>query len=187
MPAAVLAQHFPWSAKVADQRVTFRLMTPEDREEVLEFVNRLPEHDLFYLMNDIREPSGMNRWIDGIKDQSAFTVLAEVPGKLLGYGSLKCGQLRWTRHLGEIRIMVLPELRGQGIGKLLAKEIFAVAHDVGLRRIIARLASTHTAARYLFQDLGFHIEALLADCVIDEENHTQDLIIMSYDVRGFHG
>ena len=62
-----------------------------------------------------------------------------------------------------------------------------MAHDLKLRRLIARLTSSQTPARYLFQHLGFHIEALLADCVIDRAGPTQDLVFMSYDVAGFHG
>jgi hypothetical protein len=56
-----------------------------------------------------------------------------------------------------------------------------------MRRLIARLTSKQVSARYLFQRLGFHIEAILADCVIDSEGRTQDMIFMSYDVSGFHG
>lgn len=186
MAATALTQHFPWTTTVAGKRITFRLMTPADREAMREFVNRLTENDLFYLMTDIREQKGVDRWVVRLQEKTTYTVLAELDGKILGYGSLLCGELRWTRHLGEIRIMVDPALRGKGIGALLAKEIFAVAHDLGLRRVIARLASSHRPARKLFEELGFHLEALLADCIIDEENRTQDLVIMSYDVSGFH-
>jgi L-amino acid N-acyltransferase YncA len=184
---SLIAQHFPWTATVAGREVRFRLMVPEDHGEVLEFVKGLPEQDLFYMMNDVRNPSGMNRWIEGIREGSIITILAEAGGKLLGYGSLRCGRLPWTRHLGEIRIMMSVGERGKGIGKLLGKELFAAAHDAGLRRIIARVTSTQTPARYLFQHLGFHLEALLADCVIDADGRTHDLIFMSYDVTGFHG
>lgn len=183
----VVAQHFPWTTTLAGEQVTLRLMTAKDQEVVLAFVKGLPEGDLFYLMNDIRQPSGMARWIEGIETHSTITVLAESAGQLLGYGSLFCGRMNWTRHLGEVRIMVAPAWRGTGLGKLLAKEVFAAAHDMGLRRIMARVTSAQIAARYLFQHLGFHIEALLADCVIDQQNRTQDLIFMSYDVSGFHG
>jgi L-amino acid N-acyltransferase YncA len=183
----VVARHFPWTTAIAGEEVSFRLMESSDGEKVRQFVKGLPEEDLFYLMDDIRDTAGMKRWIDGIRENSIISVLAERSGQLLGYGTLRCGHLQWTRHLGEIRIMMSPEARGKGIGKLLAKEVFAAAHDIGLRRIIARLTSRQTPARYLFQHLGFHIEAVLADCVIDNRGHTQDLIFMSYDVTGFHG
>lgn len=84
------------------------------------------------------------------------TVLAEEGGKLLGYGSLHHGQTRWTRHLGEIRLLVAPGQRGRGVGRL-------------------------------FERLGFHMEALLADWAIDWQGRTEDLVLMSYDVAGFHG
>jgi L-amino acid N-acyltransferase YncA len=184
---AAVTRHFPWTAQIAGQQVTFRLMTPADRETVLQFVKSLPEEDLFYLINDIRDPAGMNRWIEGIEEHTATTVLAEVGGKLLGYGMLRGGHLRWTRHLGEIRVMVSPDARGKGIGKLLAKEVFALAHDVGMKRIVARLTSNQRPAKSLFQRLGFHLEAVLADCVIDNEGRLHDMIFMSYDVSGFHG
>jgi L-amino acid N-acyltransferase YncA len=185
--ANMVARNFPWVTQVGGEQVTFRLMTPEDQREVLEFVKALPERDLYYLMNDVREPAGMERWIEGLRGNKTFTVLAETGAKLIGYGSLWRGRMPWLRHVGEVRIMVSPAARGRGLGKLLAKEIFAVAHDLDLKRLIVRLTSAQTSACYLFQSLGFHIEAILAECVIDEQERTQDLIFMSYDVAGFHG
>lgn len=182
-----VAHHFPWSARVAGTEVSFRLMTPGDRDEVRQFVSTLPEEDLFFLMDDPRDPAGMERWVNRVREGLSITVLAETAGTLAGYGTLRRGGMTWTRHLGEIRLMIAPAFRGKGAGKLLAKEVFAVAHDLELRRIIARLTSSQTPARYLFQHLGFHIEAVLADCVIDRAGHTQDLVFMSYDVAGFHG
>lgn len=188
MPTGTAVErHFPWSAQIGGGQVVFRLMTEADAEGVLAFVRSLPEEDLYFLINDIRDQAGMNRWISGIRDRSSFTVLAEQDGKLLGYGTLHRGHLRWTGHLGEIRILVAPSQRGKGLGKLLGREVFALAHDMGLRRILARLTSAQTPARRLFHALGFHIEAILAECAIDNEGRTQDMIFMSYDVLGFHG
>jgi L-amino acid N-acyltransferase YncA len=184
---AVVTRQFPWTTQVGGERVTFRLMTPEDQAVVLAFVRRLPEEDLYYLINDIRDPAGMNRWIADVRDGSMTTVLAEGYGQLLGYSTLRLGQLKWTRHMAEMRIMVAPEMRGKGIGRMLGKEIFAVAHDTGLRRIFARVTSHQATALRLFGRLGFHIEATLADCVINDQGRTEDMIFLSYDVAGFHG
>ncbi len=184
---AAVAHNFPWTVRVAGTDVKFRLMTPGDSGEVRQFVSELPEEDLFFLMDDPRDPAGMERWVNRVREGLSLTVLAESGGTLIGYGTLRRGGMTWTRHLGEIRLMISPAYRGKGLGKLLAKEVFAVAHDLELRRLIARLTSSQTPARYLFQHLGFHIEALLADCVIDREGRTEDLVFMSYDVAGFHG
>ena len=187
MPESATAQrHFPYTARVGDASITLRLMTPEDREELLAFMRAQPEDDLFFLLVDVTTPEGLEHWMRDLQEGRNVTVLAEEAGKLLGYSSLHHGQTRWTRHLGEIRLMMAPDQRGRGVGRLLGHEIFLIAHEMGLRRIVVRVASGQKSARRLFERLGFHMEALLPDWVIDRQGRTQDLVLMSYDVAGFH-
>jgi len=188
MPESAIAQrHFPYTARVGDASITLRLMTPEDREAFLTFMRAQPEDDLFFLLVDVTTPEGLDHWMGDLQNGRNVTVLAEESGKLLGYSSLHHGQARWTRHLGEIRLLMAPGQRGRGVGRLLGHEVFSIAHDMGLQRIVVRVASAQSSARHLFERLGFHMEALLADWVIDRQGHTQDLVLMSYDVAGFHG
>ena len=188
MPESAIAQrHFPYTARVGDASITLRLMTPEDREAFLAFMRAQPEDDLFFLLVDVTTPEGLDHWMGDLENGRNVTVLAEEGGKLLGYSSLHHGQARWTRHLGEIRLFMAPGQRGRGVGRLLGHEIFSIAHDLGLQRIVVRVAQAQSSARHLFERLGFHMEALLADWVIDRHGHTQDLVLMSYDVAGFHG
>jgi RimJ/RimL family protein N-acetyltransferase len=187
MPESAIARgHFPYTARVGAASVTVRLMAAADREAFLAFMRAQPEDDLFFLLVDVTTPEGLERWMCDLQDGSNITVLAEEGGKLLGYSSLHHGQTRWTRHLGEIRLLMAPGQRGRGVGRLLARECFAIAHDLDLQRIMARVASGQASARRLFEDLGFHMEALLADWVIDRQGRTEDLVMMSYDVAGFH-
>jgi len=188
MPESAIAQrHFPYTARVGDASITLRLMTPGDREAFLTFMRAQPEDDLFFLLVDVTTPEGLDHWMGDLQNGRNVTVLAEEGGKLLGYSSLHHGQARWTRHLGEIRLLMAPGQRGRGVGRLLGHEVFSIAHDLGLQRIVVRVASAQSSARHLFERLGFHMEALLADWVIDRQGHTQDLVLMSYDVAGFHG
>ena len=48
------------------------------------------------------------------------------------------------------------------------------------------MAADQKGAIQVFEKLGFKMEALLADCVIDRNDMTHDLIIMSFDVTGFN-
>ena len=80
--------------------------------------------------------------------------------------------------------MIAPEYRGRGLGHILANEIFAVAEQRGLQKIVARMAADQRGAVQVFEGLGFSAEALLADYVMDREGQTHDLIVMSYDVTG---
>lgn len=187
MPETAIApRHFPYNARVGNADVTFRLMSAEDRETFLAFMRAQPEDDLFFLLVDVTTPEGLEHWMHDLKNGGNITVLAEEDGKLLGYSSLHHGQTRWTRHLGEIRLLMAPGQRGRGVGRLLGQEVFSIAHGLGLQRVVVRVASGQNTARRLFERLGFHMEALLADWVIDRSGRTEDLVLMSYDVAGFH-
>ena len=91
----------------------------------------------------------------------------------------------WTRHVGELRVIVGPEYRRRGLGRRLTDEVFAIARDIGLRKITAQMTPDQKGARATFERLGFRPEALLADFVVDREGLPRDLLIMSHDVTGF--
>jgi RimJ/RimL family protein N-acetyltransferase len=103
---------------------------------------------------------------------------------MIGHGTLSLNELMWMRHLGEIQLMIRPERRGGGLGSALANEVFAIAQELGLQKIVARMASEQRGAMSVFERLGFKAEALLADYVMDREGRTHDLIVMSYDITG---
>jgi RimJ/RimL family protein N-acetyltransferase len=180
----VWKRNYPWTATVKDNEVTIRLMTVEDGDELLDFARSLPERDLLFLSIDITRPEVIEGWMQHIDTGRSFTVMAELDGKLIGHATLYISELTWTRHLGEIQLLISPEHRGGGLGTLLANEVFALAHDLGLQKIIARMAADQKGALQVFERLGFKAEALLTDFVMDREGRTHDLIVMSHDVTG---
>jgi RimJ/RimL family protein N-acetyltransferase len=159
-------------------------MKPDDAGALLAFAQSLPEDDLLFLSVDITAPEAVEQWARNIRSGRTRTVLAEAGGKLIGHGTLSFNELTWTRHLGEIQLMISPDRRGGGLGSLLATEVFALAQGLGLQKIVARMASEQRGALQVFERLGFKAEALLADYVIDRQGRTHDLIVMSYDVTG---
>jgi GNAT superfamily N-acetyltransferase len=179
------ARTYPWNANVGGAALTFRLMTPADKDLFRDFTRSLPEEDNFFLMLDVRQDRALDHWMRGVETGKTISVIALENGKMVGYGNLHMSEIPWTRHIGEIRLQVARPMRGKGLGKTLANEVFHIARSRGLQKIMARMAASQTGARHLFEHLGFHPEALLADFVMDAQNRTQDLVIMSHDVTGF--
>ncbi len=177
---------YPWKTKVGDGEVSLRMMTPDDRQAMLEFARALPEDDLLFLAVDITDEAAVDDWIRRLEAGIIHTILVELDGKLVGHGSLVHEEQVWTRHLGGMILLLAPEVRGMGLGHILAGELFSRAEELGLRKVMARMAADQKGAIQVFEKLGFKIEALLADCVIDRNDMTHDLIIMSYDVTGFN-
>ena len=175
---------YPWVTTLKDKQLTLRLMQPDDREALMSFARALPEDDLLFLAVDITRPEAVSQWVHDIETGQIKTVVAEANGKLVGHGTLSHNALQWTRHMGEIVLLISPEYRSIGLGSLLANELFGIARELGLQKIVARMASEQKGAFLVLERLGFRAEALLADYVIDRDGRTHDLIVMSYDVTG---
>jgi RimJ/RimL family protein N-acetyltransferase len=160
-------------------------MEPSDRDAMLEFARSLPNDDLIFLRTDITEAKTVDAWINYIKGGRTISVIAEDNGKISGYASIHLNDALWTRHVGELRVLVGRDYRGIGLGKRLTNEAFAIAKDLGLKKITAQMPTEQRGARGVFERLGFRPEALLADHVMSRDGQTHDLLIMSYDVAGF--
>ncbi|MBS1793542.1 MAG: GNAT family N-acetyltransferase [Acidobacteria bacterium] len=183
---ATKKRNFPWTTKIDGTQIRLRLMTAADKEAVLEFARTLPEEDLRFLSFDITQEAVVNYWIRRSEAGTWHTILVEADGRLVGHGSLIRTEQSWSRHLGEVILLLAPEARGKGLGSILAGEIFAKAEEWHLMKVVARMAADQKGAVQVFEKLGFNAEALLADYVIDRNNRTHDLIAMSYDITGFN-
>jgi RimJ/RimL family protein N-acetyltransferase len=163
-------------------QVWLRLMTPLDVHRVLAFARSLPEQDLQFLRVDITRMLVVMLWAQNIKAGQTVTVLAEKDHEVVGYASLHHEQLSWQRHLGELRVQVAPAYRGRRLGQALAREIFAIAPDMGLLKIVGHMAPEQQQAIALMKRAGFTQEAVLRDFVIDRSGRTSDLVVMTCDV-----
>jgi L-amino acid N-acyltransferase YncA len=177
---------YPIQLKLRDGRsATIRLMESKDVEKIIEFAKTLPADDLLFLRTDITDRAVVKQWADAIKNGHTITLLAEVDGDLAAYASVHLEQARWTRRVGEIRIITSSRYRSAGLGRRLVAEIFDLARSLGLKKITAQMTTEQTRARAAFEHLGFQVEAVLSDWVEDRRGRARDLLVMTYDVTGF--
>ena len=159
-------------------------MTPDARDAVLAFANRLSEEDLMFLRSDITQPEGVDAWMNNLESGRSVSLAAYDANGLIGYASVHRNPAPWTRRVGEIRVNVSQDYRARGLGKNLTSEIFSVAQGLGLKKLMANMTSDQHGAQAAFRRLGFVPEALLADYVEDRNGTSRDMVIMSYDIDG---
>ncbi len=177
---------YPIQLKLRDGRsAVIRVMEPRDLDKIIEFAKDLPADDLLFLRTDITDRNQVKSWVDNIKAGHTITLLAEIEDELAAYASVHLDQARWTRRVGEIRVMTSSRFRGAGLGRRLVAEVFDLARSLGLKKITAQMTTEQTAARAAFEHLGFQVEAMLSDWVEDRRGRSRDLLIMTYDVAGF--
>jgi RimJ/RimL family protein N-acetyltransferase len=165
--------------------VRLRLLNRTDRESLLAFTTSLPEHDLLFLRIDISDPDVIDVWLDNVDLGGIVTIIAEREGRILGYGSLHMANAQWSRHVGELRVLISEELRGKGLGRALTEAIFAQALEHGIEKMVAQMTVDQTGAIASFEELGFHPEARLRDHVRDRTGEKHDLLVYAHDVRAF--
>ena len=178
---------YPQEIQLGDGRVTLRHMTRADRDAALAFARSLPVHDLLFLRRDISRPEIIDLWLDGIRRERIVSLLAERAddGAVLGYSTVDRGELSWSPHVAELRVMVAPTMRQKRLGRLLTREAFMIALDLGVEKMVAQMTTDQEGAIAVFEGMGFHTEALLRDHVKDREGHKHDLLIMAHDVNAF--
>ena len=164
--------------------ITLRLMERSDKEKILAFAGALPQDDLLFLRTDITESASVDEWIRNVERGDTVTVIAEANGEIVGYASVHSDHARWTRRVGEIRVQVGATYRGVGLGRQLAAQIFRLGQQRGLKKMAAMMTPDQAGARAAFEKLGFQVEALLQDWVVDRTGRPRDLLIMSHDLEG---
>lgn len=182
--ATLIARRYPSRATLRGGReIDVRLMSNADRSRFLAFARSLSRDDLLYLPWDITDERVVDRWLENIANHSTTTVLAIDQDHIVGEASLVHNEAGWTEHIGEIRVTVNSQIRGQGLGRFLAEEIFAIADSIGLERISARMTHDQGSAQAVFKSLGFEPVATLPGWVVARDGRLRDLVVMAYDLR----
>lgn len=178
-------ENYPKQIRLPDgSEIEIRMLGSGDGPAVLAFARGLPPGDLLFLRVDLTQESVVETWLSNAVNGHSTTLLAWDGAGLVGYATVHRNPAPWTRGVGEIRVNVAATYRGRGLGRVLTSQIFDIAHDLGLRKLMAQMTTDQHGAQAAFRRLGFVPEAMLADYVEDREGRTHDLVLMTYSVDG---
>lgn len=150
-----------------------------DQPALLRFFARVPESDRTFLKEDIEDPHVLQEWVGPGAARSIAVQDTEV------VGSVAVVPLHgWSRHVGEVRLVVDPDHRGEGIGRALARRAVLDAVEMGLTKLVVEVIVDQAALIAMFRALGFEPEALLSDHVRDRSGQLRDLIVLANSVDG---
>ena len=164
----------------------FAIQSMADIEEadIVRFVDRVPLHDLLFLERDIRQPRVLTAWRRAIERGSVHSLVAVADGAIVATTAVIREPLGWSAHVAEVRLLVLPDWRGKGVGRALLEASIDQAIGEGAAKLTARMTPDQRGAITLFEETGFRGEALLRDHVRDADGGLHDLAILSLDVDG---
>lgn len=156
-----------------------RPIDPSDRDALLVFFERVPEGDRTFFREDVFAPGVVDHWFD----ESADSRFVAVDGDdIVGYLAIIV-EVGWSSHVGELRVVVDPTRRRQGIGRALARYGLVHALTLQVTKLVVEVFAEQEPTLAMFSSLGFEAEALLRDHVRDASGRLRDLITMAHLVE----
>ena len=80
--------------------------------------------------------------------------------RVVGWCDIIRNPIEGFRHVGRLGMGLLPEHRGQGLGRRLATEAIRAAREAGIERIELEVFASNEPAIALYQALGFATEGI---------------------------
>jgi len=160
------------------RQVTVRHLHPSDVERSYEFFCALPEEDRKYLRVDVTRRRMVERRTTEVDRSRTERLVVVHDDEIVADGALELEGHGWGDNVAEIRLIVARDWQRTGLGTLLARELFHLASQYRVDRIMARLMRPQEGAHRIMKRLGFSEEFLIPEHIRDQDGTWQDLIIM---------
>ncbi|TAL16529.1 GNAT family N-acetyltransferase [bacterium] len=158
-------------------RVLLRPMTSEDTGKLAGLFKSIPDSEALFLKDDIRNKKVIKGWTDNIDFNKVMPLMACVEDRIVGDCSLHLGTGS-GRHMGEIRILLAEDFRGQGLGSAMILEMEEVARRLGLIFLKGEVLLDQIGLVKAFRRLGFDLRCTLDDYFIAPDDSTHDVTIL---------
>ncbi len=158
--------------------VEVRALTNDDVDALTAFFASVPEGDRTFFKEDVSDPVVIAGWV-AVADR--HRLIALVDGEVAGYVAVLKG-IGWSSHVGELRLVIAPEFRQRGIGRLLAQRAVVEALELGVVKLVVDVVAGQDRLFDMFTKLGFEQEGRLRRHVRSATGETHDLLVLSHFV-----
>lgn len=166
-------------------KVAIRNLSLNDLDKIMKFYRSLPLEDRKYLRVDVTNKNIVEQRIKAVELGNLFRVIALHGDDIIADGALELTTEEWRKHQGEIRVIVSKQFQRKGLGMIMMRELYSLAVEKKVEKVVAKMMRPQIAARTICRKLGFREELLIPDYVRDQTGTTQDLVVMTCDIKDF--
>jgi ribosomal protein S18 acetylase RimI-like enzyme len=148
----------------------------EQRQALVEFASRVPDRDRALSDHTLLSQVAVAGWTQAVPERRLAAVADD--GTVAGLVTVVRG-VGWSSHVADMRVIVDPGFRGQGVGRTLADEGLRLAWSLGMTKVTIDVPAASTGALAMLGALGFVEEARLRGQVRDGTGTLQDLVVLS--------
>jgi L-amino acid N-acyltransferase YncA len=163
--------------------VRVRPMRSDDVERSHAFFLGLSDEDRKYLRTDVTRREVVERRIRKMDSGFVKRLVALEKDEIVADGALEVVGDRAAGTDRELRLIVSRSHRRQGLGVLMARELYTLAAADGVKQIVVRMMRPQLAAQHIFHRLGFREVETLPKEARDQTGASQDVIVMRCDME----
>ena len=164
-------------------RIIIRDLHSDDLDNLMKFYRSLPVKDRFYLKVDVTKRKVVRQRIGLTETGNVFRIIALHGNSIIADGALELSREEWSKHQGELRVIVAGKFQRKGLGTIMLRELYFLALKKNIEKIVARIMKPQVAAQSICRKLGFHQETIIPDYVKDQAGEPQDLVIMTSNIK----
>ena len=160
------------------ETVTVRNLSRDDVLLSHEFFQSIPKSKRKYFRSDVTNIKHLEERCLEAENGKVIRRIALMSGAIVADASLTIDSDIWKSGTAYLRLVIDPDHIGKGVQFALAKDMYDVAHEKHLEKIVAKFMRPQQDLMETYQKLGFRIEGVLPDYVHDQEGKEQDMVIM---------
>ncbi len=167
--------------------ILVRLLNPQDEESLLEFFSKIPDHEKWFLRDEITDPDALRRCVRCLNYDKIVPLVAINQSDLSIVGSIQLHrpEAECLRHIGHVRIMVHPDYRRMSLGPIMMQSLIQLSMDLGVEKLAAELVEdVQEAAIKAATKLDFERQVSLRGYVRGRDGKSYNLLIMVKTLQG---
>jgi L-amino acid N-acyltransferase YncA len=165
------------------RELTIRELKLADLDKLMKFYCTLPPGDRKYLRIDVTNRDIVEQRIRMAGTDNIIRIIALFGEEIVADGALELTSEEARKHLGELRVIVARKFQRQGVGMAMMRELYLLAVEKKVEKIVVKMMRPQIEVRKICRKLGFREELLIPDYVRDLGGESQDLVIMTCDIK----
>ena len=160
-------------------KVTVRPLDPDDKVRLLEFFERIPEEERYYLKENVASAKVIHGWTANMNFSKVIPIIAVASDAVVADATLHLNRTPARQHLGEVRVVVDPAYREVDLGGRLIRELLDIAAELDLAKVGFELVAQREKEAVLAAErVGFKEVAILEDRIRDFWGNYKDLMML---------
>lgn len=179
-----MTDNYPLEIVLRDKtKLICRPLKDEDGMELIKFFRKVPKFDLEIFKDDVINDETIESWFINPLNKKLIQLAIFKNKKIIANATLHSEGLYWQKT-GEMKVIVQPEFRRQGIGSRMFNILLYEGLKSGMQKLIIRYASDNRGVVKILENYGFSPEVTLNYYLDDKKKKIhKDLIVASLNIQ----